>query len=209
MKSKCTCVHTTRYSKARAQHHARGSHEVIDTKLLQSKHHIREVRPGSHAPARHRACAPTNTRARARYRKISGYVCSNSSLWNAFSVYSRKHLPGRVRPARPARCFADACERDAVCGRARAEPNRWARAPPWRWERRGGTRHECAGCTPAHASARTQLPRVRHRKHPSTHSDTPLTFCFENPGSTTYTMPSIVSDVSAMFVDTTTCDGGQ
>ncbi len=31
------------------------------------------------------------------------------------------------------------------------------------------------------------------------------TFCFENPGSTTYTMPSIVSDVSAMFVLTTTC----
>jgi hypothetical protein len=29
------------------------------------------------------------------------------------------------------------------------------------------------------------------------------TFCFANPGSITYTMPSIVSDVSAMFVETT------
>jgi hypothetical protein len=31
-----------------------------------------------------------------------------------------------------------------------------------------------------------------------------LTFCLLNPGSTTYTMPSIVSDVSAMLVDTMT-----
>ena len=30
-----------------------------------------------------------------------------------------------------------------------------------------------------------------------------LTFCFEKPGSTTYTMPSIVREVSAMFVLTT------
>lgn len=37
------------------------------------------------------------------------------------------------------------------------------------------------------------LPRA---KHP--------TFCLENPGSTTYTMPSMVSDVSATLVDTTT-----
>jgi hypothetical protein len=29
------------------------------------------------------------------------------------------------------------------------------------------------------------------------------TFCFAKPGSITYTMPSMVSDVSAMFVDTT------
>ena len=34
------------------------------------------------------------------------------------------------------------------------------------------------------------------------------TFCFEKPGSTTYTMPSIVSDVSAIFVDTTTLRPG-
>lgn len=31
-----------------------------------------------------------------------------------------------------------------------------------------------------------------------------LTFCFEKPGSTTYTIPSIVSDVSATLVETTT-----
>ena len=30
------------------------------------------------------------------------------------------------------------------------------------------------------------------------------TFCFAKPGSITYTMPSIVSDVSAMFVETCT-----
>ena len=33
-----------------------------------------------------------------------------SSLLNAFSVYRRKHLPGRVRPARPARWWAEALE---------------------------------------------------------------------------------------------------
>ena len=43
-------------------------------------------------------------------RRISGYVCSISSFLNAFSVYSRKHLPGFVRPARPARWCADALE---------------------------------------------------------------------------------------------------
>ena len=31
-----------------------------------------------------------------------------------------------------------------------------------------------------------------------------LTFCFENPGSMTNTIPSMVSEVSAMFVETTT-----
>lgn len=31
------------------------------------------------------------------------------------------------------------------------------------------------------------------------------TFCFANPGSITNTTPSIVKDVSAMLVDTTTC----
>lgn len=41
-----------------------------------------------------------------------------------------------------------------------------------------------------------------------TNSDSTLilglnTFCFENPGSTTYTIPSIVNDVSAIFVATT------
>jgi hypothetical protein len=30
-----------------------------------------------------------------------------------------------------------------------------------------------------------------------------LTFCFENPGSTTYTIPSMVREVSAMLVLTT------
>jgi len=39
-------------------------------------------------------------------RRISGYVLSCISCLYAFSVYSRKHLPGRVRPARPALCCA-------------------------------------------------------------------------------------------------------
>jgi len=38
--------------------------------------------------------------------RISGYVVSARSSWKLFSVYSRKHLPGRVRPARPALCLA-------------------------------------------------------------------------------------------------------
>ena len=42
-------------------------------------------------------------------RKISGYVCSCRSLPNEVSVYSRKHLPGCVRPARPALWCALAC----------------------------------------------------------------------------------------------------
>ena len=46
------------------------------------------------------SCSTTEDRLE---RRISGYVCSISSFLKAFSVYSRKHLPGRVRPARPAR----------------------------------------------------------------------------------------------------------
>jgi len=41
-------------------------------------------------------------------RRISGYVLSCISCLNAFSVYSRKHLPGLVRPALPALCWAEA-----------------------------------------------------------------------------------------------------
>ena len=39
---------------------------------------------------------------------ISGTVLSSSSFSNDHAVYSRKHLPGEVRPARPARWLADA-----------------------------------------------------------------------------------------------------
>ena len=35
-----------------------------------------------------------------------------------------------------------------------------------------------------------------------------VNFCFENPGSTTYTIPSIVKEVSAMFVDIMTLRPG-
>eukprot|EP00479_Gromia_sphaerica_P000962 TRINITY_DN1111_c0_g1_i2.p2 TRINITY_DN1111_c0_g1~~TRINITY_DN1111_c0_g1_i2.p2 ORF type:complete len:73 (-),score=7.47 TRINITY_DN1111_c0_g1_i2:47-265(-) len=42
--------------------------------------------------------------------RISGNVCSCNSFENAFSVYKRKDFPGFVRPARPARCLADAFE---------------------------------------------------------------------------------------------------
>ncbi len=44
-------------------------------------------------------------------RSISGYVCSCRSFLKLASVYSRKHLPGCVRPARPARWCALACAR--------------------------------------------------------------------------------------------------
>ena len=87
--------------------------------------------------------------------KISGWVCSSSSLMKSFSVNSRKHFPGRVRPARPARCCADAFE---------------------------------IGVTSRDST------RIRGLYN----------FCLEKPGSTTYTIPSMVRDVSATFVDTMT-----
>lgn len=43
-------------------------------------------------------------------RRISGYVCSWRSFLKDASVYSLKHLPGLVRPARPARWCALACK---------------------------------------------------------------------------------------------------
>mmetsp|Transcript_13649 Transcript_13649/g.58300 ORF Transcript_13649/g.58300 Transcript_13649/m.58300 type:complete len:267 (+) Transcript_13649:1323-2123(+) len=43
-------------------------------------------------------------------RWISGTVFASSSFWKLHAVYRRKHFPGAVRPARPARCSADACE---------------------------------------------------------------------------------------------------
>ena len=53
------------------------------------------------------SCSTTEPRLE---RRISGYVFSCISVVYAFSVYRRKHLPGRVRPARPARCWALALE---------------------------------------------------------------------------------------------------
>lgn len=70
-------------------------------------------------------------------------------------MYNRKHFPGCVRPARPARCLAAACE---------------------------------MGVT------RSDSIRVLGSN----------TFCLQKPVSTTYTMPLIVTDVSAMFVLITT-----
>ena len=43
-------------------------------------------------------------------RWISGTVFGSSSFWNDQAVYSLKHLPADVLPARPARCSADAWE---------------------------------------------------------------------------------------------------
>lgn len=39
-------------------------------------------------------------------RRISGGVAGAIFVSNSRWLYSRKHLPGRVRPARPARCVA-------------------------------------------------------------------------------------------------------
>mmetsp|Transcript_14713 Transcript_14713/g.42889 ORF Transcript_14713/g.42889 Transcript_14713/m.42889 type:complete len:258 (+) Transcript_14713:344-1117(+) len=55
-------------------------------------------------------------------RMISGYVLSGSSFSKESVVYSRKHFPGCVRPARPARCIALAFEigdtkRESTCVR--------------------------------------------------------------------------------------------
>ena len=50
-------------------------------------------------------------------RRISGKVCSCRSFLKDDSVYRRKHLPGWVRPARPARWWAEACRQGRrVCG---------------------------------------------------------------------------------------------
>lgn len=43
-------------------------------------------------------------------RCISGMDVGSISVLNAISVYSLKHTPGPVRPARPALCLALACE---------------------------------------------------------------------------------------------------
>ena len=41
---------------------------------------------------------------------ISGVGAKGMSRSSASFVYSRKHLPGPSRPARPALCFACCCE---------------------------------------------------------------------------------------------------
>ena len=43
-------------------------------------------------------------------RWISGTAVPSISFLYADSVYSRKHFPGPVRPARPILCRADACD---------------------------------------------------------------------------------------------------
>ena len=59
------------------------------------------------------SCSTTDPRLE---RRISGYVCSCRSLLKLASVYRRKHLPGCVRPARPARWCALACAHgDMLC----------------------------------------------------------------------------------------------
>src|SRR6266702_1224353 len=70
----------------------------------------------------------------------------------SFSVYRRKHFPGRVRPARPDRCCAEAFE-------------------------------------------------IGETRRDSTRMRGLYIFCLEKPGSTTYTIPSMVREVSAMFVE--------
>jgi len=56
----------------------------------------------------HGPAAPPGRGAPRLVRWISGMVLSSSSCWNDQAVYRRKHRPGAVRPARPARCCADA-----------------------------------------------------------------------------------------------------
>ena len=53
-------------------------------------------------------------------RWISGTFISSSSLRYAFSVNSRQHVPGPVRPARPLRWFAAARLSGYTCADMRA-----------------------------------------------------------------------------------------
>ena len=154
-----------------------------------------------------------STTVESEERRISGNVCSCSSFAKARSVYSRKHLPGRVRPARPARCAADALEMGDTssdstrmrglytCGGGaggrggRAGDGGWGGGGArrrWRTAAGGSARRRGVGGGRTHGAG----------LHPL------LAFCLENPGSMTYTMPSIVSDVSATLVDTTTLRPG-
>jgi hypothetical protein len=66
-----------------------------------SKHTI-ETRTRSSIPS-FLSCRTTEPRFD---RRISGYVCSWRSLLKDSAVYSLKHFPGFVRPARPARWCA-------------------------------------------------------------------------------------------------------
>ncbi len=52
----------------------------------------------------------TSTNKHTKHNGIWCRTCSSSSFCRAFSVYRRKHLPGRVRPARPDRWSAEARE---------------------------------------------------------------------------------------------------
>lgn len=80
--------------------------------LYVDKPHSREG-PGGAAGGRTRSSMPSflscSTTEPRLERRISGYVCSCRSFLKLASVYSRKHLPGCVRPARPARWCALAC----------------------------------------------------------------------------------------------------
>jgi len=107
--------------------------------------HCRRV--ASRAPQRASSSA---SGARSELR-ISGGVCA-ASVTCAPSPHSRHALPGAVRPARPARCAAEACEMRAVTRR----------------------------CMPVPGS------NIERRA---------------SPESTTTRTPSMVSEVSAMFVD--------
>jgi len=107
-------------------------------------------------------------------RCISGTVFSSSSFENAHFVYSLKALPGPTRPARPALWLADAREH---CQRSEMS-----------CKRKGNAALLLTGTT-----IKDDIP-VRGLYE----------FCLTNPGSMTKTTPSIVIDVSAMFVASTT-----
>merc|ERR1719402_1541236 len=85
---------------------------------------------------------------------ISG-AAFNGRARKSFSRHSLKHLPGRVRPARPARCSALACDTSVMIREL------------------------------TNVSGLNQTILTKHE-------------------SITYEIPSIVMDVSAMFVATTT-----
>lgn len=132
-------------------------------------------------------------------RRISGYVCSWRSFWNDCSVYRRKHLPGLVRPARPA-----ASGEGAGCQHRGRGMLLFANGDPPHDLLRGQPRKvgpwSCGPVLPARWCAEALL--IGETSSDSTRILGLYTFCLENPGSMTYTMPSMVREVSAMLVET-------
>ena len=161
-------------------------------------------------------------------RRISGYVCGCRSFSKDDCVYSRKHLPATIADNQDGRFRAQ-----AIPITMNADSAVTSKHAQILWQ---STMHMCTdspvqlaaqSSAPSHDNHRAAIDSAPGRVRPArplrwcaearemgdTSSDSTrcrglYTFCFEKPGSMTYTMPSIVSEVSAMLVDTTTLRPG-